>query len=169
MALLIKRVLLGALLALGLGARADVASETDLRTAFVYNFIVLSTWPPGTQPVLRFCVTGAQAEAAAFRALSGKSAGERTVSVQSVSSPDRASGCQVLFISSVESARLEAWLAAAARHSMLTISNQANATGAMVNLRSVDGRFVFDVNTRAAAAAHIALSSQLIKLAASRQ
>jgi hypothetical protein len=169
MALLIMRALAAAFLALGLGARADVASETDLKTAFVYNFIVLSTWPAESPGVLRFCVTGTQVEAAAFRALSGKSAGERTVSVQSVASPDRASECQILFISSAESGRLGAWLSAAARQPTLTISNEARASGAMVNVRPEGARIVFDVDTRAAAAARIGLSSQLIKLAATRQ
>jgi YfiR/HmsC-like len=169
MALLIKRTLAAALVALSATVRADVAAETDLKAAFIYNFIVLSTWPLDSPAVLRFCVTGTQSEAAAFRALSGKYAGERTVSVQGVASPERASECQVLFISSSESARLDAWLSAVARQPTLTISNQPDAAGAMVNLRSAGGRIVFDVNPRAAAAARIALSSQLIKLAASRQ
>jgi hypothetical protein len=169
MALLIKCTLGATLAALGTGARADVAAETDQRAPFIYNVIVLSTWPLDSPAVLRFCATGTQSEAVAFRALSGKVAGERTVSVQGVASPERASECQILFISSSESARLDAWLSAVARQPTLTISNQADAAGAMVNLRSAGGRIVFDVNPRAAAAARIALSSQLIKLAASRQ
>jgi hypothetical protein len=169
MALLTKRALLAAMLALGIDVHAQLAAETDLRTAFVYNFIVLTTWPAEAGPVLRFCVAGAAASAAPFRALGGKSAGERTVAVQSVASPEHAAECAILFVPAAESGRLAAWLAGLANRPTLTISDQANTGGAMVGLRLANGRIVFDVDTRAAAAANIVLSSQLIKLAAARQ
>jgi hypothetical protein len=151
-------------------ARADHAAETDLKAAYAYNFVVLSTWPADTGPVLRFCVAGAAAESTAFKVLGGKAARDRTLSVINVSSPDRAAECQVLYIPPSETKRLAAWLAAVAKQPTLTISDQAGPSGgAIVNLRLVGSQVVFDVDTRAAAGANITLSSQLIKLAASRQ
>jgi YfiR/HmsC-like len=169
MALLIKWVVAPALLALCTAAYADLASENDLKTAFVYNFIVLSTWPADSPPVMRLCIAGAPPGAIAFSMLAGKALGDRKLAVESVVSADRAGDCQALYIPRTESARLAAWLAAAAKRPMLTITDEAAPTGAMVNLRVSGDRIVFDVDTRAAAAARIGLSSQLIKLAATRQ
>jgi hypothetical protein len=157
------------LLALCPAAFAESAAETDLKTAFAYNFIVLSTWPAELPPVLRFCVAGAPAGTPAFRILSGKSAGARVLVVVGAPSPANAVECQVLYVPPSESARLGEWLSAAARRPTLTISDEAAAPGAMVNLRLATGRIVFDVDTRAATAAGIGLSSQLIKLAATRK
>ena len=150
-------------------AHAERASETDLKAAYVYNFIVLSTWPASTPSPLRFCVAGGQEAAAVFRVLSGKVAGHRTVMVANVPSPDRVHECDVLFLPPAEAGRLDAWLAAAGKRPTLTISDQLPAPEAMLNLRLSGDRIVFDVNTRAAAYAGIGLSSQLIKLAAPRQ
>lgn len=157
------------LLALCTAAHADLAAETDLKTAFAYNFIVLSKWPAESPPVLRFCVAGAQTGSTVFRVLSGKSAGERLLLVESAPSPAHATQCQILYIPPAEAGRLGAWLAAVAQQPTLTISEEAGAPGAMVNLRRAANRIVFDVDTRASAAARIGLSSQLIKLAATRR
>jgi uncharacterized protein DUF4154 len=172
MALLTRRFrIAAAVLALAscAAAHAERASETDLKTAYVYNFIVLSTWPASTPSPLRFCVAGGQEAAAAFRMLSGKVAGNRTLMVGNVPSPDRAHECDVLFLPAGESGRLDSWLAAAAKRPTLTISDQAPGRGAVLNLRLSGDRIVFDVDTRAAASAGIGLSSQLIKLAVPRQ
>jgi hypothetical protein len=169
MALLTHRFVATALLALCTAAQADLASDADLKTAFAYNFIVLSTWPAESLPVLRFCVAGAAAGSKAFHVLGGKPALERTLSVANISSPERAIDCQILYVAPAESGRLETWLAVVAGRPTLTISEEAQFRGAMVNLRKVGGRIVFDVDTRAADKARIVLSSQLIKLAASRQ
>ncbi|HEX7605729.1 MAG TPA: YfiR family protein [Usitatibacter sp.] len=150
-------------------AHADQAAESDLKTAYAYNFVVLSTWPAGAHAALRFCVAGAQPGSTAFHVLGGKGAGDRSLSVINVPSPDRVADCQILYILPAESKRLDAWLAAVAKQPTLTISDEGAGPGAMVNLRRAGSQIVFDVDTRAAAAAHIGLSSQLIKLAATRQ
>ena len=169
MALLTHRGVAIALLALCAAAHAEPLSDADLKIAFAYNFIVLATWPAETPPVLRFCVAGAAAGSKVFHVLGGKAALERTLSVANIASPERAVDCQVLYVAPAESGRLETWLAAVAGRPTLTISEEAQFWGAVVNLRNLDGRIVFDVDTRAAANARIVLSSQLIKLAASRQ
>jgi hypothetical protein len=167
-ALLIHRAAAAALVALCAAAHAGQGTETDLKRAYVYNFVVLSAWPAETPPILRFCVAGAVASTP-LHVLSGKSAGERILFVAAAPTPAHAVDCHVLYIPAAESGRLGAWLAAVAKQPTLTISDQAPTPGAIVNLRIEENRIVFDVNTRAAAAARIVLSSQLIKLAATRQ
>lgn len=154
---------------IGPAAHADQAAETDLKTAYTYNFIVLSNWPATVGPVLRFCVAGPPAGASTFNVLGGKPARERSISVMSVASPDAAGDCQILYIPRGEVRRQGAWLAAVAQQPTLTISDQGEMPGAMVNLRVAGSQVVFDVDTRAAALANIVLSSQLIKLAATRR
>jgi len=158
-----------ALVALGMPTRAEIAMEHDLKSAFAYNFMVLSTWPVDPAPPLRFCVAGVPVATTAFKVLEGKQVRERNIVVTGVPTPDRAGECNVLYVPPGENERLDAWLASVSRRAVLTISDQARGRGAIVNLRSAEGRVVFDVDTRAAQSARIGLSSQLIKLAATRQ
>jgi hypothetical protein len=170
LATLALRFALGAcLLAPGLFAHANRAHESDLKIAYAYNFVVLSTWPTEAPPSLRFCVAGAAANAEAFALLNGKVARERPIRVEAVATPERAAECQVLFVPRAESARFGAWVGAVAKLPVLTIGEDAPAPGGIVNLRLQNDQVVFDVDTRAASAARIVLSSQLLKLAASRQ
>lgn len=157
------------LLLLAAAARAEVAPESALRVAFVYNFLVLTGWPKETAPVLRFCVAGPPEGAAPYRVLVGKVVRERPIRVDSVASPDKASGCSALYVPRAESARFGAWIGAVASRPVLTIADDAPEDGAIVNLRLAGRQVVFDVDTQAAAAAGVGLSSQLLKLAARRQ
>ena len=147
-------------------ARADLASESDLKTAFAYNFVALTSWPAETPTVLRFCVAGTGNPA--FKLLSGKAVGERTIVVSNVAGPERISDCQVLYIPAAENARFDAWIASVARAPTLTIGEQS-APGAIITLRFQSERIVFDVDSKAASAARLSLSSQLLKLATVRR
>lgn len=158
---------LAALVASGL-ARAQLAHEADLKAAYVFNFLSLTTWLEDPGPVLRVCVAGASGPAA-LRTLGGKLVRERTVSVIAAPSPERIAGCHALYVPRTESMTLAPWLAAAERLPMLTISEAATPAGAILNLRLSGDQVVFDVDTRAAAHARLVLSSQLLKLAATRQ
>lgn len=146
-------------------AVAHDAAEDDLKAAFAYNFMVLAAWPAHTPSTLRFCVAGAGGPGV-FAVLAGKAVRERSVAVDSVASPERVAACDVLYIPRAEARRLTAWTEAAAGRPILTISEQAEAQGAIVNLRRTRRQLVFDVDTGAAAAARLQLSSQMLKLAA---
>jgi hypothetical protein len=148
---------------------AERAAEADLKAAYAYNFVVLSSWPEETPRVLQFCVAGARPGATAFHVLDGKVARDRVLSVVNVPEPGRAHDCSVLYVPPSESPRLPAWLAAVSRGTTLTISDGADERGAIVNLRIIGRQIVFDLDTQAAASARLQLSSQLIKLAATRR
>ena len=147
-------------------AQAESVRETDLKAAFVYNFMVLTRWPAGMGPSLKLCVAMGPVPAA-VEALAGKWVGERMVVVSTIPSTERAGDCHVLHIPSSQAPRAKAWLAAVASSPTLTITEVSDAArqGSMVNLRTLDGRVVFDVDTQAAAAVQLTLSSQLVKLA----
>ncbi len=151
-----------------LEAHAAHGAENDLKAAYVYNFVVLATWPADLPQVLRICIAG-NADAKVFGVLAGKVVRDRTLSVVAVATPDQTADCAVLYIPPIEARRLGAWLTAVANRPTLTISDQAQVEGAIVNLRIVGQQIVFDVDIGAAAAARIQLSSQLIKLAARRK
>lgn len=146
-------------------AQAQSAREADLKAAFVYNFMVLTRWPAPLGPTLKLCVAAGPVPAA-FEALAGKAVGDRKVAISVISSPDRVGDCHVLLIPPSQAHRLKAWLAPAAAFSILTVTEIADAArhGSMVNLRTLDGRVVFDIDTQAAEDAQLALSSQLVKL-----
>jgi hypothetical protein len=147
-------------------AQAESVRETDLKAAFVYNFMVLTRWPAGIGQSLKLCVAMGPVPAA-LEALAGKWIGERIVVITLIASPERTADCHVLHIPSSQAPRMKAWLAAVAASPTLTITEVSDAArqGSMVNLRALDGRVVFDVDTQAAAAVQLTLSSQLVKLA----
>ncbi len=78
-----------------------------------------------------------------------------------------AGGCQILFISRSEQRRLSALLAALKGHNTLTVSDIDGFAheGGMIQLLLQDNQVRFEINLRAAQAAELTISSNLLKLA----
>ena len=149
------RALLAALVAAGACAHAQVP-EGELKSAFVYNFLALTTWPDESGPLLRLCVAGNGQPGKSLRTLAGKALRERSISVITLGSTERVPQCHALFVPRTEIPQAPAWMAAFAGQPTLTIAE--GSPGAMLNLRLAGDQIVFDVDTRLAGAARITLS-----------
>jgi hypothetical protein len=99
------------------GGEADQApTEYQVKAAFLFNFARFVEWPPraftsATEP-LGVCVLGEDPFGEALnRVVAGKMLGDRTLMVRRAKKLQELGGCEILFISASERARLPEILA----------------------------------------------------------
>lgn len=170
-AVAILLALLG-LLAGPAGAAGDVsAGEYQIKAAYLHHFAQFVEWPQSTLPAGAPIVIGLIGEDPFGRAIdeviAGKRANGHPLIVRRLRWNDPLSSCHVLFVSSSELEHLGAILAATRGFSVLTVSDVDGFAihGGMIELTTVRNRIDFDINTGAAAEAHLRISSKLLKIA----
>jgi len=140
--------------------------------AFLCHFAQLVTWPEpagSESPPLIIAVVGPDPFGEGLEAaIHDQTAPGRKVLVRRVASIDELPhSLHILFFGSVEPAELERGLALVARTPVLTVSAIRGFArqGGMIGFRRTrDRRVTFDINARAASAAGLKISSQLLKL-----
>jgi len=151
---------------------AEDAGEYPLKAAFLLNFARFVEWsglPAADEASLALCILGRDPFGAALDLVEGKPVRSRRLVVKRIKAVADAPGCQVLFVSASERARLPEILAALGSAPVLTVSDQEDFVhaGGMIGFLTLDDRIRFDVNLAAAQRASLQLSSQLLKLARS--
>ncbi len=146
--------------------------EYLIKAAFLYNFAKFTQWPGATDTYggapLEVCVLGQDPFGAALDSIAGKRIKERIVTTRRVVRLDQARGCQVLFISASETARLDAILARLGRDPILTVTDEPNDRGpsrGIISFQTIAGKVRFTIDTDHAAAAGLSFSSKLLSLA----
>jgi hypothetical protein len=163
--------LLLALFAATAGAQEVRPTESQVKAAYLYNFGKFITWPgdrASTPDSLNICVLGKDPFGAVLDStVAGESIGGRKITVSKLSRVDEATSCSILFISSSEQKRLGSILVAAQRLDVLTVSDMPHFAeqGGMIAFVTEDGKIRFEVNLGAAQQSHLALSSELLKVA----
>ena len=148
-------------------ARAQAATESAAKAAFIYNVALFSNLP-GVSGTVRLCVLGRDPFGAALERLEGKSVGEAKMTVAYPHSHSEAlRQCQILFISASEADSLGTLAEAAKAAGILSISDSKGAArrGVMLELYVEERRIAFECNGAMARAASIVLSSKLLRLA----
>lgn len=151
-------------------AEAAEPDPSQVKAAFVYNFIKFVFWPreslPPDAPEITLCVLGNDPLGNELESLSGKAAAGKALSVKRISSRDEASICQVLYICRSESRQVKEILKELPR-GVLTIGDMENfaAFGGMINFVIKDRRISFEINPDAAATGEMRISSKLLSLA----
>jgi hypothetical protein len=164
--------LLAAFLAIGGTPRAaqrTAAAEDDIKAAFLFNFTKFIEWPETAQlESFRICTVAEPAfNAALDRTLTGETANGRPIVRVSPATPDAARACQILFLGRVEDDRVERWLTAV-RGAPVLVVGESRATwerGGQINFVVDENRVKFDVNSDAAAASGLTISSKLLRVA----
>jgi hypothetical protein len=152
-------------------AQAAHPTESQVESAYLYNFGKFVTWPadhPTPADVFGICVLGRDPFGTILDStVNGESIDGKKISVKRLSSMQQAQPCNILFISSSEEAHLAAILEASQRMSLLTVSDMKNFAqrGGAIGLVVQDDRIRFEVNRTAAMRCHLALSSELLKVA----
>jgi hypothetical protein len=168
------RLALGVCLALsGLTAWPQASEQQLIKAAFIEKFTRFTDWPTQSSvhdpdKPFELCVAGADPfhgaldELAAITPMKGK----RAV-VHYGRALDQIDTCNVLFVASSESTRLEAWLARARDRAILTVGDAPGfgERGVMINLYRSDDHVRFEINHGAGRAAGLVLSSRLLSLA----
>jgi hypothetical protein len=162
---------MAAVCALSLAAFA-AASEYDVKAAFVFNFSKFVEWPEGTfesaTTPITLCILGdSPIGDPLVEAVRGKQVNGRDVVVHPVASLAGAAGCNLVFISASEQARLQGIFSELADQPVLTVSDAGAAAehGAIIGLTLEENRVRFEVNLLAARKSGLRLGSQLLKVA----
>jgi hypothetical protein len=147
------------------GAHAELAPpaapESELKAAFLVNFILFTDWPRGAEtPEYRLCIFGAAAPA--FARLESRVVRGRPLRVLDNPAPAQWHECTVMYAVDVAAGR-EAWQAAAGQP-ILTVSEGHDAPG-MLRMFIEEGRVRFAADLDAARAAGLTFSSKLLRLA----
>ena len=151
------------------GARA---SEYDLKAVFLYQFARFVDWPPeafeGADQPLTIGVLGVDPFGKSLdEIVANEVVGGRKLAVRRYHEVPEKGSCQILFISDSEAERLERVLATLKGRSVLTVGDIdafASRSG-MIEFLLVQDRLRLRVNLAAANAAHLKISSQLLRQA----
>ncbi len=155
----------------GFSARADVA-EYELKAAFVYNFVQYCKWPANafdnpSSPLVIGILGDDPFGGALEKALRGKDAGGRKITVKRSHNVDSLKGCQALFVSKSEGGQAAQIIAAMQGTPVLTVGDmeQFARQGGIINFTIEGDKVRFEINRGAAGRAGLKLSSDLLKFA----
>jgi hypothetical protein len=147
-------------------------SEYQVKAAYLYNFGKFIEWPTTVAvakgDAFSICVLGQDPFGPALNTtLADGSVNGQNVVARRIPSPQEAVSCRILFISSSEGDRLKQILAILGDASVLTVSDlpQFSQRGGMVQFVLDGNRVRFEVNLTPVERAHLAMSSQLLKVA----
>lgn len=165
-----------ALIGVGLFQAQAVAagspSANDVQAAYLFNFVRFVEWPTSafesdSAPVT-ICVLGDSGfTAVATDSINGRSVGNRDVVVQSKDSVLASRGCHILFVDPSRRGDESEVLATFGKRSVLTVSETTDFAkrGGVANFVTIDDKIRFVINTTAAQAAGLKISSRLLQIA----
>jgi hypothetical protein len=155
--------------------RGATASESEVKAAVLYNFTKFVEWPAeafaSTNTPIRLAVFGDDDFATQLRSLlSDKKAHGRSFEVKTLTNPQEAKNCQIVFVASSENRRIPQVLEATKKAPVLTVgeSDQFIEQGGMISLFFEDAQPAFDVNPEPAEKVKLQISSKLLRLAKKR-
>jgi hypothetical protein len=145
--------------------------EAQIKAAFVYNFLKFVEWPAesfhGPQDPFVVGIVGEGDTAdATERFLGAKQVGPRPIVVRRLKWDQALTGVHAIFVAEHDSKRVRRVLEAAAAVSALSIGEGEDFTerGGVIGLLIDDRKVRFDVDTDAAQAAGLRISSKLLAL-----
>jgi hypothetical protein len=174
MALLRRTLALAVLLVAwrGVAAQAARASEYQVKAVFLFNFAQFVDWPaeafPASDTPLVIGVLGLDPFGPALdQTVRDERLGGRPFQVRRYRSVDEIETCHILFISRSEGNRPEAILAGLKRRPILTVSDADGFAqrGGMIRFVTDRNRIRLQLNLAAAEAAHLTISSKLLRVA----
>lgn len=151
-------------------AQLPKPEEYHVKAVYLYNFGKFVQWPASENKSESFtiCVLGRDPFGPALdTTLAGESIDNRKLLAKRIANSRDAAGCQILFISASESARLKEILATVEKFRVLTVSDIPGftANGGMIQFVLMDNKVRFEVNVSATEKAGLTCSSQLLKVA----
>jgi hypothetical protein len=153
----------------GSAAQAQRPSQDDVEAAYLYNFGKFVRWPAdGGQGPLEICVAGPDSlERTIGRLVTGEQINQRPLEARMVERPEAAAGCSILYVGSMDRARIDGFLTATAGKPVLTVGESPDFLdkGGMIQFVAVEDHVRFSVNLDAANRCGVGLSSELLKVA----
>ena len=103
-------------------AFGEVTTETQLKAAYLVNFLKYVEWP-GTRTTINLCLFGRDSLGPYVAAYEGRQIGGRELHIHKVSSPEQMVDCHELFIPETEEARFAAVMRWVDKQPILTVSD----------------------------------------------
>jgi len=154
------------------GAQAHSPSEYQVKAAFLFNFAKFIDWPPsafaGPQSPFAICILGVDPFGKTIdNALEGKAIGDHPVIVLRAKDAADARRCQMVFVSSSEKQHLAELIASFRGANILIVGETERFAdaGGTIELMLDQNHIRFAINTYAAEAAGLKISSKLLALA----
>jgi hypothetical protein len=151
-------------------AQSPKPTDYDVKAAYLYNFGRFVEWPAKvtTAGPFNICVLGDDPFGRALdQTLARETIGNRSVAARRISRPEESIDCQILFISSSETHRLNKIIDTLDKSAVLTVSDipQFAQHRGMIQFVPDGNRVRFEVNLNATQKAGLTLSSELLKVA----
>jgi len=156
--------------------RAQPSKPLDYQVKAVYllNFGRFVTWPAGDQAVdsatFRLCVLGQDPFGQTLDAtVAAESIDGKSVVTRRIAKPEESDGCRMLFVSASEDRQLTQIVRVLDKSAILTVSDMPGflQRGGMIQFVAEGKRVRFQINAAAAQHVGLALSSELLRVAAS--
>lgn len=144
----------------------EVASESQLKAAYLIHFLKYIEWPAAKSTVT-ICLFGRDSLGPYLAPYEGRSIAGKELRIRRINSPDQLADCQELFVPDTEDARFAAILRWTDKQAILTVSDGEHFArdGGSISLIRQDGRLQFDINAEAMGRAGLKPSSQMMRLA----
>jgi hypothetical protein len=164
----------GLLLLGGLDASAKTGPSTEyqVKAVFLFNFAQFVEWPPAafagaTSPLVIGILGGDPFGAYLDETVRDEKVNNRPLEIQRYHGVDEIKTCHVLFISRSEANRLEQILVGLKNRSILIVGDGDDFVqrGGMVRLATAQNKIRLIINADAAKAAHLTISSKLLRAA----
>ena len=156
----------------GLAAQAVRASEYDVKAVFLFNFAQFVEWPPEAFPEADTpLVIGVLGDDPFGRVLDqtvgDERLGGRRFQIRRYHSVDEIKTCHILFVSRPEGDRPQSVLAGLKNRPILTVSDADGFAerGGMIRFVTDRSRIRLQLNLAATEAAHLTISSKLLRVA----
>jgi len=152
--------------------QAQVSRESDLKAAYIFNFVQFVEWPSNgfrsaTSP-FKIGVMGDDFLAGALTQLTrNETVGRHKLEVERCTTIDQGASCHILYIGRAELPRLPEILAGVANKQVLTIGDGQDFSdkGGVIALFTQRNRLRFSLNVAAAERQGLRISSKLQRLA----
>ncbi|MDB6094132.1 MAG: YfiR family protein [Verrucomicrobia bacterium] len=157
-------------MALRTPAQAAPTREYEVKAVFLFNFAQFVDWPPQafespTSPIVIGVVGPDPFGGALEAAVRSELVNGRPLVVQRYRRPQDIGDCHVLFVASAVAGQMNEILARVKDHSVLTVGDSEGFTkgGGVIRFLNDKGRVRLRINVDAARAAHLKLSSKLLR------
>jgi hypothetical protein len=146
-------------------------TQYDVEAVYLFQFGKFVQWPtaPASNEPFDICIIGRDPFAETLdNTIAGETIGKSPLKDERIDTTDDAKRCRILFISASEDAHLDEILGRLGKSPVLTVSDVPGflARGGMIQFVVQDNRVRFDINVATAKRAGLAVSSQLLKVAA---
>lgn len=149
-------------------AVAEEMAEYNVKSAFLYNFAIFTTWPDNNLDAFHLCIYGADPFGKDLDELMKKKrVNERSISIYRTSNVDQLEQCQLVFISRLAIDNLTSVIDTLRNKPILTVADNPGAgqRGVMINMAVRDNRVTFEVNLSMIRKAGLNLNAQLLRFA----